>query len=82
MTVVANAFGTRIDCDNCGEYAASPNLTADQLRRAVGYVQVNGEDLCARCAQELHGPAFAGRFARPPAPERRAHGAARDPWRD
>jgi hypothetical protein len=54
VTVVTSAFGTRIDCDTCGEHTSSPDLTPDQLRRATGYTRVNGRDICPDCAQVGH----------------------------
>jgi hypothetical protein len=54
VTVVAGASGTRIDCDICGEYTSSPDLTPDQLRRATGYARVTGRDLCPDCAAVGH----------------------------
>lgn len=57
MTVIRSASGTRIDCDNCGEHTASPELSAPQLRAATGYVRPAGQgsDFCPRCAKELFG---------------------------
>jgi hypothetical protein len=54
VTVVASASGTRIDCDTCGQHTSSPNLTPDQLRRATGYTDVNGRDICPDCAAAGH----------------------------
>ena len=55
VTVIANVFGTRIDCDKCGEHTASPDLSTEQLRLATGYRRPEGQDfdLCPRCAEQL-----------------------------
>jgi hypothetical protein len=57
MTVIASAFGTRIDCDHCGEHTSSADLTVEQLRTATGYVRPAGQglDFCPRCAEQLFG---------------------------
>jgi hypothetical protein len=66
VTVIASALGTRIDCDICGEHTTSPDLTLDQLRRATGYVRVDGRDYCPGCAPGGSAPPFAGRFVSGP----------------
>jgi hypothetical protein len=48
---------TTLECGGCGELAASPDLTADQLRRATGFVRVDETDYCPGCAGA--GPAAA-----------------------
>lgn len=57
MTVIASASGTRIDCDNCGEHTSSPDVGAEQLRTATGYIRPAGQnfDFCPRCAEKLFG---------------------------
>ena len=52
MTILRSASGTRIDCDECGEYAASPSLSLDVLMRATGFVRTGGRDLCPACWSE------------------------------
>ena len=63
LTVIANAFGTRIDCDNCGKHTTSPDLSVEQLRAATGYVRRDDQDFdfCPRCAQKLFGEASSNR---------------------
>jgi hypothetical protein len=65
VTVVASASGTRIDCDNCGEHVASHDLALPQLRRATGYVRINGRDYCPQCTRGVSQRRFASRFRRP-----------------
>ena len=52
MTVVRSASGVRIDCDDCGDHAASPALPIEALRRATGYVQHEDRDWCPDCSRE------------------------------
>jgi hypothetical protein len=54
--VLLSASGVRIDCDACGEHASSPDLTLEQLRRATGFMRVNGRDVCKRCAVSAPAP--------------------------
>ena len=52
MTVIGSASGVRIDCDGCREYAASPGLAIEVLRRATGFVQHGNRDWCPDCWRE------------------------------
>jgi hypothetical protein len=50
MMNLVGHFGVRLQCDMCGERAASPDLSLVQLRRAVGFVHADGRDSCEHCA--------------------------------
>ena len=49
MTVIRSASGTRIDCDECDDYAAAPSLSIEILRSATGYVKHRDRDYCPSC---------------------------------
>jgi hypothetical protein len=49
VSIVASSSGVRIDCDACRDYASSPDLALQRLRRATGFIRVNGRDLCPTC---------------------------------
>ena len=55
MTVVRSASGVRVDCDGCGDHAASPGLSIEVLRRATGYVQHEDRDWCPDCSEGAGG---------------------------
>jgi hypothetical protein len=52
MTVISSASGTRIDCDACGEHAATPAWSAPALRLEAGFVRHEGRDWCPGCWSE------------------------------
>jgi hypothetical protein len=52
VTVISSALGTRIDCDRCGQHAATASLSIEALRRATGYAQLDGRDYCPQCLEE------------------------------
>jgi hypothetical protein len=56
VTVVRSASGTRIDCDACGEHAASTTWSAEDLRSRASFVAHEGRDWCPDCwgARDQH----------------------------
>jgi hypothetical protein len=68
MTVLRSASGSRIDCDECPHHAAAASLSIEALRRAMGYVNRDGRDLCPSCWCEYTASRF-GRSFDPPTAE-------------
>jgi hypothetical protein len=52
MTVLRSASGSRIDCDDCTHHVAASRLSIEDVRRATGYVNHDGRDLCPSCWYE------------------------------
>ena len=65
MAVIQSAWGTRIDCDKCEDYAAAPALSLEVLRRATGYVTHGGRDFCGACWERHTASRFSARSEGP-----------------
>jgi hypothetical protein len=68
VTVISSAVGTRIDCDLCGEHVVTRRHSTAALRLATGYVRLDGDDYCPRCAEVTAGAPVDEPSAEPPDP--------------